>query len=208
MRAPFFALLISAALANAYAQDTRRVTEPKFPPSCTVLTAGLASRGTTLAESDENKPDTNRIQQAMDRCQPGQAVELKAGGGHDAFLSGPLQLRRGVTLLIDKGVILFGSRNPRDYDVVPGLCGTITEKKVPYTQGIVGPCLQTADRRRPCGRRRGHGRWHHRRTRRVQDDRPEHLLVGFGRTIHQGVAGPVQQLGPRGWRRIPRPFSP
>jgi polygalacturonase len=138
MRAPFFALLISAALANAYAQDTRRVTEPKFPPSCTVLAAGLASRGTTLAESDENKPDTNRIQQAMDGCQPGQAVELKAAGGHDAFLTGPLQLRRGVTLLIGKGVILFGSRNPRDYDVVPGLCGTITEKKVPYTQGIVG----------------------------------------------------------------------
>jgi polygalacturonase len=138
MRAPFFALLISTALANAYGQDTRRVTEPKFPPSCAVLTAGLNARGSTLAESDENKPDTSRIQQALDRCQPGQAVELKAGGGHDAFLTGPLELRQGVTLLIDKGVILFGSRNPRDYDLVPGLCGTITEKKVPYTQGISG----------------------------------------------------------------------
>jgi polygalacturonase len=134
----FFALLVSTALASAYAQDTRRVTEPKIPPSCTVLTAGLASQGSTLAESDENKPDTKRIQQAMDGCKPGQSVELKAGGGHNAFLTGPLELRRGVTLLIDKGVILFGSRNPRDYDLAPGLCGTITEKKVPYTQGISG----------------------------------------------------------------------
>ena len=138
MRPPFFALLISFALTSAYAQDTRQVTEPGIPPSCTVLAAELTSRGSTLAESDENRPDTNRIQQAMDGCQPGQAVELKAAGGHDAFLSGPLQLRRGVTLLIDKGVILFGSRNPRDYDLVPGLCGTVTEKKYPYTPGISG----------------------------------------------------------------------
>ena len=63
MRTLFSALLISTALANAYGQDTRRVTEPGIPPSCTVLTAGLTSQGSTLAESDENKPDTNRIQQ-------------------------------------------------------------------------------------------------------------------------------------------------
>jgi polygalacturonase len=138
MRSLSIALLISTALFHAYGQDTRHVTEPRIPSSCTVLTARLPSHGSTLADSDESKPDTSRIQQAMDRCKTGQAVELKAGGGLDAFLSGPLQLRRGVTLLVDKGVILFGSRNPRDYDVVPGLCGTITEKKYPYTQGISG----------------------------------------------------------------------
>ncbi|MGP8245734.1 MAG: glycoside hydrolase family 28 protein [Bryobacteraceae bacterium] len=124
----FPTLFISAALLSAYGQDTRQVTEPKVPPSCTILTAGLASQGWTIAESDENKPDTIRIQQALDQCKPGQAVELKAGGGHDAFLSGPLQLRRGVTLLVDKGAILFGSRNPRDYDLAPGVCGTITPR--------------------------------------------------------------------------------
>jgi polygalacturonase len=74
----------------------------------------------------------------MDHCKAGQAVELKPGEDKDAFLAGPLELRRGVTLLVDKGVILFGSRNPRDYDVAPGLCGTVTEKKYPYTQGISG----------------------------------------------------------------------
>lgn len=137
MRTLFSALLITGAF-SAYGQDTRRVTEPEIPPSCTVVTAILNSRGSALAESDENRPDTNRIQQALDHCKPGQAVELKGGGGHDAFLSGPLQLRQGVALLVDKGIILFGSRNPRDYDLVPGLCGTVTEKKYPYTQGISG----------------------------------------------------------------------
>src|SRR5580692_1341021 len=125
-------LLISAAIVHAQgharAQDTRHVTEPKFPPSCAVLTARLLSQRATIAGSDESRSDTERIQQAMDRCKPGHAVELMVSAGYDSFLSGPLQLRRGVTLLVDKGVILFGSRNPRDYDVVPGLCGTITEK--------------------------------------------------------------------------------
>jgi len=127
MRILFSTLLISTAVACAYGQDTRQVTEPKIPSSCTVLTAALTSHGSTLAESDDSKPDTNRIQQALDRCKPGQAVELKAGGAHDAFLTAPLQLRQGVTLLVDKGAILFGSRNPRDYDLEPGVCGTITK---------------------------------------------------------------------------------
>jgi polygalacturonase len=112
-----YAWAVLALVANA--QDTRTVTEPKFPASCTVLMA---------AEGDENKPDSERIQQAMDHCQPGQAVELKANGNQNAFFTGPLQLRRGVTLLIDGGVILFGSRNPREYDLQPGVCGTISER--------------------------------------------------------------------------------
>jgi len=144
-------LLASAAVACAVAwaigsitplradgQDARQVTEPRIPPSCAVLNARLASHGSALPDLDESKLDTSRIQQAMDRCKPGQAVELRGDGERDAFLSGPLELRSGVTLLVDKGVTLFGSRNPRDYDVQPGLCGTITEKKYPYTQGISG----------------------------------------------------------------------
>jgi len=137
MRILIPALIVSAALA-AHAQDTRRVTEPVLPPTCTVLTASRASHGSTLPDFDETKPDTARIQRAMDRCAHGHAVELKPSAANDAFLTGPLELRSGVTLLIDRGVTLFGSRNPRDYDVIPGLCGTITEKKYPYTQGISG----------------------------------------------------------------------
>ena len=73
---PSATLLISAALfyahAHAHGQDTRHVTEPKIPASCTVLTARLASQGATLADSDESKPDTRRIQQAMDHASRGE----------------------------------------------------------------------------------------------------------------------------------------
>jgi polygalacturonase len=140
MRIPSLAFLaIAAALhTSAVGQDTRHVAEPKIPPICTVLTAHLASHADALTEPDESHPDTLRIQQAMDRCKPGRAVELKPVAGKDAFLTGPLELRTGVILLIDKGAILFASRNPRDYDIEPGLCGTVTEKKYPYMQGLSG----------------------------------------------------------------------
>lgn len=122
-----YPLLFLVALASVRAQDTRQVKEPKIPRSCVVLTANLAAQGTTLAEADETNLDTKRIQQALDQCKAGQAVELKSVGNHNAFLSGPLDLRQGVTLLIDRETILFASRNPRDYDIEPGVCGTITQ---------------------------------------------------------------------------------
>ncbi len=98
-------------------QDMRHVAEPTVPKSCSVV----ASR---RAAVDENQPDTARIQEALDHCAKGQAVELKGS----VFLAGPLQLRAGVTLLVDAGATLYASRNPRDYDVSPGSCGTVDKK--------------------------------------------------------------------------------
>ena len=120
------ALLIGAA---AFAQDTRTVTEPRIPPACAALPAQLRAvdGGKTIAAADESKADTGRIQQAIDHCAAGQAVELRASGSLDAFLTGPLELRAGVTLLVDRGVTLFGSRNPRDFDLRPGSCGIVDE---------------------------------------------------------------------------------
>ena len=127
MRAAWAFFVVAAA---AYAQDTRTVTEPAIPPSCFVLSAKLAAvGGKTLAEADEDKLDTNRIQKALDGCPNGQAVELKADGAHDAFLSGPLDLRAGVTLRVDAKTILFGSRDPRVYEVSPGSCGIVSQTK-------------------------------------------------------------------------------
>ena len=120
------ALLMLALVAHA--QDTRNVAEPVIPPACAALAANLTSAGgKTLAEADETKPDTRRIQQALDSCGTGRAVVLKAGGARDAFLSGPLQLREGVALVVDAGAILFGSRNPRDYDVRASSCGVVDQ---------------------------------------------------------------------------------
>jgi polygalacturonase len=112
------------------AQDTRQVTEPKIPASCVQLSAQLRSVSDKLAEADESKLDTTRIQSALDKCKPGMAVELKPTSGNNAFLSGPLEMRTGVTLLIDEGVTLFGSRDAAAYemkgaDATPGVCGTI-----------------------------------------------------------------------------------
>src|SRR5580704_11158695 len=124
------AMLLSAIAATVKAQDTRQVTEPTIPASCTQLPAQLRAVSDKLAETDEGKLDTARIQTALDKCKPGMAVELKPASGNNAFLSGPLEMRTGVTLMIDEGVTLFGSRDAAVYEskeagATPGLCGTI-----------------------------------------------------------------------------------
>ena len=111
-----------AMVSGAWAQDTRVVTEPKIPAACVKLEAKIVAVGDALKEADEANADTARIQETIDgfaaKCQPGQAVELAAGAkGANAFLSGPIELKEGVTLLVDKGVTLFASRDPKDYDV-------------------------------------------------------------------------------------------
>jgi polygalacturonase len=90
--------------AALYAQDTRHVTEPAIPPSCAVLTGA----------------STASLQRALDMCPAGQGVIVKG----DAVI-GPIQLRSGVALIVDRGATLYASSNPRDYDVTPGSCGIV-----------------------------------------------------------------------------------
>ena len=120
------------------AQDTRVVTEPKIPPVCVKLEARLLAtpdaNGGKLRDEDESRLDTERIQKALDGCKPGMAVELTTYFGPigglpgNAYISGPLDLREGVTLLVDKGVTVFGSRDPKVFEMAragePPLCGT------------------------------------------------------------------------------------
>jgi polygalacturonase len=98
------------------AQDTRTVTEPVIPPACATLDAQLQTSGSTLAEADETKLDTARIQKAIDHCGKGRGVLLRAQGAANAFLSGPLILSNGVTLIVDKGATLFASRDASLYE--------------------------------------------------------------------------------------------
>lgn len=121
-------VLFLSVVASLYAQDTRNVVEPKFPPPCEVLTAQLAAPGGALSDADERRPDTARLQKAIDSCAPGKAVELKPDGARQVFLAGPLLLKPGVTLLIDANAALFASRDPRDYDLTPGSCGVVNER--------------------------------------------------------------------------------
>jgi polygalacturonase len=125
---PYKSALIAAAFAAmASAQDTRHVIEPAFPKSCAVVNAQVASvdGGKTVGEADEAKLDTARIQKAIDSCAKGQAVELRAEGAKNAFVSGPLDLRSGVTLRIGAGATLFASRDPKVFDVGRGTCGIV-----------------------------------------------------------------------------------
>jgi polygalacturonase len=114
--------------AAARAQDTRTVNEPALPRVCATVAANLSSAaGRTLAEAEETRLDTERIQHAIDGCAKGEAVELRTEGAHDAFLSGALDLRAGVTLLVGRGATLFASRNPRDFERSSGSCGIIDQ---------------------------------------------------------------------------------
>jgi polygalacturonase len=126
--AVFSVVAIAFSFAVARAQDTRNVTEPTIPQVCATLRAELvAPHGVEAA--DETKLDTERLQGAIASCAPGKALELAADGAKNAFLSGPLELREGVTLLVNKGVTLYGSRNPDDYATRSGSCGVVNNER-------------------------------------------------------------------------------
>jgi polygalacturonase len=95
--------------------------EPTIPDPCATIMA-TKSTGADGKPIDETL-DTETIQAAIDACPAGQAVKLTANGANNAFVSGPLFLRSGTTIWIDGGTTLFSSRNPRDFDYSPGLCG-------------------------------------------------------------------------------------
>lgn len=114
--------VLLAAGYFAAAQDTRHVTEPKIPPACATIPTRLDYHDDRLIETDAAL-DTTRIQKAIDHCRAGHAVRLTVADGHNAVLTGPLELRPGVVLVIDEGVHLVASNNPADYDKKPGSCG-------------------------------------------------------------------------------------
>ena len=118
---------------GAWAQDARSVSEPVIPQICAAVEAHLTSVKdgpyNSLAAGDEDKLDTNRIQDAIDGCAKGKAVALRGQGAANAFLSGPLKLRGGVTLLVDKGITLFASIDPNVFALAPGSCGIVNNVK-------------------------------------------------------------------------------
>lgn len=114
--------MLFAAICCARAQDTRHVVEPKLPPACAAIPARLDYHHDRLAQADAI-PATEEIQNAIDHCGAGHAVELKMADGHNAILTGPLTLRAGVVLVVDKGVHLVASNDPKDWDRTAGSCG-------------------------------------------------------------------------------------
>jgi polygalacturonase len=136
MTAVSLAVGILAAGSYLPAQDTRTVNEPVIPPACVTLKATLTAASATSGDIEaraykagagQEGLDTARLQQALDHCDKGKAVELAPDGGNTTFLTGPIALRPGVTLLVDKGVTLYGTRNPEYYALAPGSCGIVND---------------------------------------------------------------------------------
>ena len=123
-----FATGLTARLA---AQDTRTVIEPILPQLCTTLDAQLQTAGSTLAPADEQKLDTARIQKAINRCGKTRAVLLRVNEDNNAFLTGPLELKPEVTLIVGPGVTLFASRDASLYATSPGSCGIVSHTPGP-----------------------------------------------------------------------------
>ena len=105
----FFATVLILAASVLLAQDTRSVSEPHIPATCTPLTAAISAPKGVIAASDERKLDTVRIQQALDHCDTGKAVVLRSSGAKNIFLTGPLTLRSNVTLVVDNDTALVAS---------------------------------------------------------------------------------------------------
>jgi len=145
-----FVMAVGFCCEAGQAQDTRTVTEPKIPAVCVKLEAHLSAKDGVFSDADEANLDTERIQKALDGCAQGRAVELVAQAKTDAFLTGPLELREGVTLLIDKGVTLYGSRDPKVYeypnpDAKPGdpiTCGTSRPRPTSFPAPSANPATR------------------------------------------------------------------
>jgi uncharacterized repeat protein (TIGR02543 family) len=90
--------------------DSRTVTEPTYPPVCSVLTA-VQTTGSLV----ESSPDTARVQAALNACPVGKAVQFSANGSANAFIIQPITLPAGVTMLVDPEITIYGSILSTDY---------------------------------------------------------------------------------------------
>jgi polygalacturonase len=132
LRFPRPALLFAAPLLLSSlclpAQDTRTVTEPHIPPACVTLEAHIAANQGAISPGDERALDTERIQNAIDNCAAGKAVVLRVHGHNNVFLTGPIALRAGVTLVVEANTALVASRDPRLFDLTSGSCGVVSAR--------------------------------------------------------------------------------
>jgi polygalacturonase len=70
-------VLLFAVAGGSFAQDTRKVVEPRIPAACTVVASQLAA---PIRAEYEAKLDTDRLQHAIDSCPAGRGVMLQPDG--------------------------------------------------------------------------------------------------------------------------------
>jgi polygalacturonase len=113
------------------AGDANLPAEPTIPSACATLQATLNVAADGVPS--EASMDTVRIQAALNACASGQAVKLAANGASNAFITAPLTVPSGVTLWVDTGTTLYGTRSVAAYGSASALI-TVTGAK----SGIVG----------------------------------------------------------------------
>ncbi len=114
------------------AGDSNMPAQPTLPGTvCTSISAtqNVAANGV----ASESGANTSTIQSALNACGSGKAVKLVTSGSNNAFLTGPITIPSGVTLWVDTGVTLYGTRDPNVYN---GAGALITVKG--SNSGIVG----------------------------------------------------------------------
>jgi len=139
------ALCLLMMSGSIWAQDTRRVLEPVFPATCAVIYAPLQSTSdgpavgpTADEQNNESSNETGTLQADLANCPAGQAVELALpeDSTFNAFLINPITLPKGVSLIIDGGVTVYGSRDPgqyQDYSAKTNASGAVCGTIGPYT---------------------------------------------------------------------------
>jgi polygalacturonase len=91
---------------NAVQSNTLRIATKPTAEVFDITTFGAVGDGKTM--------NTHAIQQAIDACKPGGVVRIPAG----AFLSGAIFLKSEMTLHLDQGAVLMGSRDIQDYPLM------------------------------------------------------------------------------------------
>ncbi|UXA51903.1 glycosyl hydrolase family 28 protein [Xanthomonas prunicola] len=113
-----------AAAIDFATGDSRPLSEPVVPATCKLLRAGRTASDRQFDPTLESAPpDTQAIQAALNGCIGKHGSVLLTAGSGDAFLTGPLSIPAGVTLVVDQGVTVYGSRNPADYGSGCGTAG-------------------------------------------------------------------------------------
>jgi polygalacturonase len=96
------------------AGDTNLPAEPTIPQACKTLQATQNVSATGVPS--ETSLDTSTIQSALNGCASGQAVKLTASGSNNSFITGPITIPTGVSLWVDAGATLYGTRSTSVYN--------------------------------------------------------------------------------------------
>jgi polygalacturonase len=117
------------------AGDANMPPQPVTPPACATLTASLAVAANGVPS--ESAMDTSRLQSALNACASGQAVRLTTSGSNNAFVTGPITIPSGVSLWVDSGATLYGTRSMTTYGSAGALITVRGANSGIYGEGVI-----------------------------------------------------------------------